>query len=405
MSVLQIKTPRWAKPLLVTGLHRYKGAKGGRSSGKSHFFAENLVELAVRNQDLQWVCIREIQRSLKFSAKKLVESKIESLNVGGLFEVQQAEIKRRDGKGVIIFEGMQDHTADSIKSLEDFDGCWVEEAQNLSHRSIELLDPTFRRNDSELWFSWNPDQPDDAVEKLLLDNPDAMVVHVNYIDNPWCPESMIKLAERQRRIDIEKYNHIWLGEYNVKSEAIIFSGRYTVDEFEPGPDWSGPYQGMDFGFAEDPFAAVRLWIHEHRLFIEYETGGVGVELDHIPNRVKADIPGFEKYKTRADNSRPDSISYLRRHGLPKIIAAAKGKGSIEDGIDHMKSYDKIVVHPRCKNSIYELGHYRYKVDKMSGEVLPIIIDKDNHWIDSSRYALEPVMKQSSYNLNNVRGAA
>ena len=380
---------------------RYLGAKGGRTSGKSHFFAESLVEKSLCNANLQWICIREIQRSLRFSAKKLIEQKIAEMNVGSAFEIMGPEIRRRGGNGIIIFEGMQDHTADSIKSLEGFDGAWIEEAQSLSVRSVELLDPTLRKDYTQLWFSWNPDQPDDAVEQLLLvDNPDAVVVHCTYLDNPWTPDSAFKLAARQRRLDIEKYNHVWLGHYNVKSEAIIFSGCYTVDEFEPGEDWDGPYQGLDFGFSEDPMAALRMWIHDNRLFIEYEAGGTGIELDQTAAVLKRDIPDFDKYVTRADSARPDSISYLRRHGLPRIRGAAKGKGSVEDGIDHIKSFDRVIVHPRCTNTIYELGHYRYKLDK-GGNVLPTIIDKDNHWIDCGRYGLEPVRKQNTYNLDNV----
>jgi len=400
VDALRIKTPRWSVPLLNSDA-RYLGAKGGRTSGKSHFFAESLVEKSLCNANLQWICIREIQRSLRFSAKKLIEQKIAEMNVGSAFEIMGPEIRRRGGNGIIIFEGMQDHTADSIKSLEGFDGAWIEEAQSLSVRSVELLDPTLRKDYTQLWFSWNPDQPDDAVEQLLLvDNPDAVVVHCTYLDNPWTPDSAFKLAARQRRLDIEKYNHVWLGHYNVKSEAIIFSGCYTVDEFEPGEDWDGPYQGLDFGFSEDPMAALRMWIHDNRLFIEYEAGGTGIELDQTAAVLKRDIPDFDKYVTRADSARPDSISYLRRHGLPRIRGAAKGKGSVEDGIDHIKSFDRVIVHPRCTNTIYELGHYRYKLDK-GGNVLPTIIDKDNHWIDCGRYGLEPVRKQNTYNLDNV----
>ena len=200
-DTLQIKTPRWSLPLLEPS--RYKGAKGGRASGKSHFFAELLVEEHVRDKDLQSVCIREIQKSLKFSAKKLVEDKIRALGVSHLFDITLTEIRRLGGHGIIIFQGMQDHTADSIKSLEGFDRAWCEESQSLSARSIELLIPTIRKPGSELWFSWNPEQHDDAVENLFRNNPDSILVHVNYTDNPWCPDEMFKLADWQRKSDYE----------------------------------------------------------------------------------------------------------------------------------------------------------------------------------------------------------
>ena len=162
---LEIATPRWCLPLLQP--RRYKGAKGGRSSGKSHFYAEYLVQEMVEDPDLRFVCIREVQRSLRYSAKALIEDKIRKLGVSHLFDPLDREIRRRGGKGVVIFEGMQNHTADSIKSLEGFRRCWVEEAHNLSKRSLELLTPTIRAEGSEIWFSWNPETPDAPVEKLF----------------------------------------------------------------------------------------------------------------------------------------------------------------------------------------------------------------------------------------------
>ena len=162
---LQILTPRWAIPLLCK--KRYKGAKGGRGSGKSHFFAEMIVEEHISDADTQSVCIREIQKSLKFSAKKLIEDKIYSMGVSNLFDITQTEIRNVKGRGIIIFQGMQDHTADSIKSLEGFNRAWCEEAQSLSNRSMELLLPTIRAQGSELWFSWNPENETDPIEELF----------------------------------------------------------------------------------------------------------------------------------------------------------------------------------------------------------------------------------------------
>ena len=150
---LQIDTPRAFLPLLQPS--RYKGAHGGRGSGKSYFFAELLVERCLM-QKTHAVCIREIQKSLNQSVKKLIEEKIEVLGVAKYFEVQESLIKGKNGS-LIIFQGMQNHTADTIKSLQGYDIAWVEEAQSLSARSLELLRPTIRKEGSEIWFSWNPD--------------------------------------------------------------------------------------------------------------------------------------------------------------------------------------------------------------------------------------------------------
>jgi phage terminase large subunit len=150
---------------------RYKGAWGGRGSGKSHTFAEMMVEAHILDQKRSSVCVREIQKSLNQSVKRLLELKIESMNAGAYFEVQDAVIKSRKGDGRIIFQGMQNHTADSIKSLEGYDCAWVEEAQSLSQRSLDLLRPTLRKPGSELWFTWNPRSSDDPVDLLLRGPP------------------------------------------------------------------------------------------------------------------------------------------------------------------------------------------------------------------------------------------
>jgi phage terminase large subunit len=401
---LDLKVPRWAVPLLKPA--RYKGAKGGRSSGKSHFMAERVVKRAVSDPNLRFVCIREVQRSLQFSAKALIESKIRSLGVAHLFLVQERLIRRRGGRGLIIFEGLQDHTADSIKSLEDFGGAWVEEAQSLSKRSLELLLPTIRVEGSEIWFSWNPETPDAPVETLFrelagdaypLRSGSAVgdgyaVVHVNYLENPFVPQVSRDDAARVIRIDPDDYEHIWLGGYNSKSEAQVLRGKWVVDEFEPAKDWDGPYHGADFGFAEDPTALVRCWVHANRLYIEQEAWKIELETNHMVQHWTNAVPDLEGYTIRADSARPETISYLRQHGLPKVIGVDKWPGSVRDGIAHLRHYEKIVVHPRCEHTQEEFKLYSYKVDRLTGDVLPEIMDRHNNVPDAIRYALAPLIQ-------------
>lgn len=203
---------------------RYKGAWGGRGSGKSHFFAELLIEDCLRFPGLRAVCIREVQKSLKDSAKRLVEDKIRSLGVGSAFEVLEKEI-RTPGNGLIIFQGMQDHTAESIKSLEGFDRAWIEEAQSLSDRSLTLLRPTIRKDESEIWASWNPRRKADAIDQFLRNDPpnDAVVVKANWKDNPFFPE----VLESERLHDLERYperyGHVWEGEYATITEGAYYA--------------------------------------------------------------------------------------------------------------------------------------------------------------------------------------
>lgn len=390
---LNIPTAEWAEPLLSPA--RYKGAKGGRASGKSHHFAEAAVEDMVCDPDLRFVCIREVQRSLKFSAKSLIESKIRSLGVSHLFTVLTTEIRRNGGNGVMIFEGMQDHTADSLKSLEGFGRAWVEEAQSLSKRSLELLIPTIRAPGSELWFSWNPESADDPVDQFLVANKpeNATVVHCSYLDNPFCPEVMFEEAERMRRVDPEAYAHIWLGEYNQRSDAKVLGGKVVVQDFEPLDGWDGPYHGADFGFAQDPMVLVRCWVADNRLWIERESYRIGLELDHAAREWEDKVPGFSRYVVRGDAAAPQSISYLKRHGVPRMEAAPKWSGSVEDGIRFLRQFEEIVIHPRCTHAQEEARLYSYKVDKRTGDILPDIEDRHNHVWDAVRYALAPLIKQ------------
>lgn len=393
---LEILTPRWFLPFIPP--NRYKGVKGGRGSGKSHTVAEAQVERAIVDPNYRLVCIREIQKSLKFSSKALIESKIRQFGVSHLFDITMNEIKRVDGEGIMIFQGMQDHTADSIKSLEGFDCAWVEEAQNLSYRSLQLLRPTIRKSGSEIWFTWNPDQESDAVDDFfnsaIANQAEGFVLaHVNYDQNPLLPEELLKEMEYDRKYNPATFGHVWLGEYNIKSDAQIFAGKFIIDEFTPESDWHGPYQGLDFGFAQDPTAAVRCWVYDNELYIEYEAGKIGLELDETAPFLMKKIPDFEKYVERADSARPESISFLRRHGLGRIEAVGKWSGSVEDGIEHIKSYKRVVIHPRCENTAREFRLYSYKVDKKSGDILPVVLDQNNHYIDALRYALNPLIQK------------
>jgi phage terminase large subunit len=245
-----------------------------------------------------------------------------------------------------------------------------------------------------LWFTWNPDQPDDPVEQLFNDNPDAIVVHVNYDANPWCPDEMKKLANWQRGKDYERYSHIWLGGFNTKSEAQIFK-HWRVDDFVPDYSFGDPLYGADFGFANDPTCFVRCWIKDNRLYIDQDAGRVGLELDDTANYILNHDPSASKYAIRADSARPESISYLKRNGLPRITAVEKWPGSVEDGVEFIKSFDEIVIHPRCKDMIEEARLYSYKVDSRTGDIQPKIDDDNNHRWDAVRYALAPIIKRQS----------
>lgn len=384
MSTLQIQTPRVYVPLLAEA--RYKGAYGGRGSGKSHNFAEMLIEECIREKT-DAVCLREIQKSLKFSVKKLLENKIASMNAGAYFEVQNEQIKSVNG-GVIIFQGMQDHTSESIKSLEGFKIAWFEEAQTASQRSLDLLRPTIRSPGSQLWFSWNPRFATDPVDQLLrgpTPPPNAIVVEANYSDNPWLPAELLEEMEYDKRRDPDKYAHIWLGKYQSNTSSRVFKN-WTIEEFEVDPN-AVIRQGADWGFSVDPTVLVQAYIVGRRLYIPHEAYRVGCEIVDTPALFMS-LPDAEKWPMVADSARPETISHLRKNGFPKITAAIKGPKSVEEGIGFLQGFD-IVVHPRCTHTIDELTLYSYKTDPLDeSKVLPVLADKDNHVMDALRYAME-----------------
>jgi phage terminase large subunit len=200
---------------------RYKGAYGGRGGAKSHFFAEELVELCC-NAPIRAVCIREVQNSIRDSVRQLLVDKIEKFGVGWFFEVLDNEIRGKNGS-LVIFRGMQHYNAETIKSLEAYDVAWVEEAQTLSAKSLELLRPTIRKEGSELWFSWNPRHRTDPVDIFFRKNPhpESVAVMVSWKDNRWFPDVLRKEMEHDRRIDPEIAEHVWDGAYGMQQGAIL----------------------------------------------------------------------------------------------------------------------------------------------------------------------------------------
>lgn len=401
MSVLDIPTAEVFVPLLEPhrlGGPRYKGAHGGRGSGKSRFFGGLLVDYALSFPGLRAVCVRETQRSLRFSSKLLIEDEIRRHGVGRYFRVMDKEI-RTPGGGVIIFEGMKNHTADSIKSLEEFDVAFIEEGQKLSARSWDLLTPTLRKSGAEIWSAWNPEQPTDPVDEFFRGqnpHPDAVKVEANWRDNPWFPESLRADMEHDRRTDPDKYAHVWEGGYLTLSEARVFRN-WRVEEFET-PAEAVFYFGADWGFSIDPTVLVRCFIdHEaRRLYVDREAYKIGCEIDRTPELFDAldpENPGMaRKWVITADSARPETIAYMRRHGYPRMVPSIKGAGSVQEGIEFLRSFE-IIVHPRCRHTIDELTFYRYKQDPKTDEVLPILEDKKNHVIDALRYAIERLRRR------------
>jgi phage terminase large subunit len=200
LSVLKRAVAEVFEPLLKPA--RSKGAYGGRGSGKSHFFGEQLVEDCLAEPGMLAVCIREVQKTLAQSSKRLIEDKIAGMGVAAQFRIYTDKIQT-PGDGLIVFLGMADHTAESIKSLEGYKRAWIEEAQSLSHRSLTLLRPTIRAEGSEIWASWNARRKSDAIDEFLRAKQpaNAVVVKANWRDNPFFPA----VLEEERKLDLSLY--------------------------------------------------------------------------------------------------------------------------------------------------------------------------------------------------------
>ena len=214
------------------------------------------------------------------------------------------------------------------------------------------------------------------------------MVKINHMDNPFFPEVLRKEMEYDRSRDVEKYEHIWLGAYQRSSESRVFKN-WTIEEFER-PKGTVYRLGADWGYSVDPSTLIRCSVEENRLYIDYEAYMVGCEIVNLPDLFDR-VPESRKWFIRADSARPETISYMQKHGYPKMQAAQKGKNSVDEGITFLQSFD-IVVHPRCVHTIDELKTYSYKRDTLTDEVLPVLEDKNNHVIDALRYACEGIRK-------------
>jgi phage terminase large subunit len=198
--------------------------------------------------------------------------------------------------------------------------------------------------------------------------------------------------EYDRRVDPESAAHVWDGEFSVRNAAAVFHGKWIIDSFETPTDAAGPYQGADWGFSQDPTVLTRSWIKDKKLFIEYEAYKVGCEIEDTPELFDR-IPMARNYRIYGDVARPETISHVKNKGF-RIEGAEKWKGSVEDGIAFIRSFEKIIIHPRCKHTAYEARMYSHKVDRLTGDPLPDIEDKHNHCWDSVRYGLFKLIRIS-----------
>lgn len=416
LTQVESDSPTVTMPLLLEPLLKKKPCItlfGGRGSSKTRSVVGYLIEMA-RSSRQRILCCREIQGSIADSSKQELEDEIVRQGVQDEFRITDREIEHLTSGSTFLFEGLYRNLT-KIKGKAGITICWIEEAENVSQMSWDVLDPTIRAEGSQMIVTFNPKQPEDPIYKELVtpykdkmvnnvyEDDDTCLIKINYTENPWWTQTLERKKEKMRKNDFDRYLWVYEGEFLSITNEQVLGGKWTVEEFDIDdfgdkvagtrflPD--GPYYGADWGFAQDPTTLVRCWIWDNKLYIDYEAGGVGIEIEDTPELFTR-IPDAQNYVIRADCARPETISHVANKGF-KIEGATKWSGSVEDGVAYLRSFDSIVIHPRCKNVIHEAKNYKHKTDRLTGDILPDIVDKDNHFMDALRYALQPMIQSGT----------
>lgn len=408
---MALKLPDWGLKFLLAIRIRFKIIRGGRGSAKSHTVARCLLVRAME-QKTRVLCAREFQNSIKESVHQLLSDIINDPENGflGYFEILETEIRHIDNGSEFFFKGLA-RQINSIKSIEGIDIAWIEEAQTVSQKSLDILIPTVRKEGSELWFTYNPDLDSDPVHILANSKRDDLkTIDVNWNNNPFISQVLIDEKDAAYASNPSKAENIWGGKTRKNSEQHVFKN-WKIIAFEPDESFGPAYQGLDFGFSQDPMAFVRMYVHsEHkRIYFRYAIAKKGI----LPNSMAPFlemVPDVKKYNTIADSARPELVAHLKADGF-KIESAQKWPGSVEDGVQWMQDYE-LIVHPDCLKASYatedekytidhEFNNYSFKVDKRTGLITSDLEDKDNHYTDAGRYGLQRFIKKKKSVFDNL----
>lgn len=397
----------------LTRKARHTILHGGRAGGKSWSIAIYLVALAY-TQPVKILCVREVQISIKDSVHSLLRQIIESHDVfRDFFEVLESEIRGRNGS-LFSFRGMRKESAHSIKSYEGYDLCWIEEAQALSRRSIDLLIPTIRKSGSRLIWSMNPEFEEQPVYQdfIVTERTDTTRAEVLYTDNPFVSDETKADAELDKRTDFAKYRHIWLGGLREKGKGMIFPDFHVVENidlvalpfgynkekdlrrygfvrrtpFEREYGTGSVFCGLDWGHSTSPTHVVFGWITKERIIVIAEYRGVEKTLDQLATEIPAAIPLLKERHIPiwADSSRPESINFLKTRGL-NVKSVPKWKNSVLEGIEKLKTAT-LEICEKCEDTIKDFSLYSWKLDaneEPTGEPEK----KHDHGPDALRYAV------------------
>jgi phage terminase large subunit len=402
---------------LVNEAARFKVLYGGRGGAKSWSIARALIIIAMREypenpstgERTSWpipldtaavpcliVCAREFQSTIRDSVHRIISQQIFLMGLGRYFVIEKTSIRCLLTGAEFVFKGIA-RDPNGIRSLEGGKYWWLEEAHNISAESWEIIEPTARRKGSEIWCSYNPDTDEELNEHTI---PKAIVKKINWRQNHWFPPELDAARRHMLRTDPEAYDHVWEGNTKRLTDAVIFKNKYVITTFIT-PSWAQFRFGADFGFAVDPSTLIRMWMGPRMedlngrdafksrecLYIDQEAYAVGCDLRDMDRLMYSKVEQSKRWPIKGDGSRPESISFLRGEGY-NITAAEKWPGSVDDGIAHLRAFDKIYIHESCQWMATEARLYSYKVDKKTGLILPDVKDAHNHCWDACRYGLD-----------------
>lgn len=377
--------------------------KGGRGSGKSQSLAAiGILESYI--DDGVILCCREIQKSVSDSIYSMLVSYIEDKGLSGDFKILNTSITNIKTGAEFIFAGLKSNIT-SIKSINKLRVVLVDEAENVTQNSWDILLPTPRYGDVRIYVVFNPRFEDDPTYQEFVAKTDKrkLVIDIQYTDNPFFPPSLERQRQRDANGDAGRYAWVWKGKFLQITEASILAKKLVTRAYEVDDSFGDPLIGVDWGFSNDPNAVTESYVKDNTLYIRNAAKKIGLELDDTAEWLIKHVPKIKQYTSRADNARPETISKVKHdkeNPIPLIKACKKWKGCVEDGIAQLQSFDEIVIHPDADCCKAELTAYSFKKDKFD-EITAIPLDADNHFADSLRYGIEPYIGKGRFSYDNI----
>lgn len=406
---MNFNIPKKFKQMFI-GKYRYIILYGGRGGAKTHVACKYLLIQGMLSHKTILIT-REYQSSIKDSTYSELKNMIYQNNLTDYYEIKHDTIvgkKSYNCNTKFIFKGLA-RDINTIKSTADIDICFVEEAETIKAYDWDVLIPTVRKANSQIIIAFNPiEEQSDTYQRFVINKPPhSLVIEINYLDNPFLSDTALAEIEYMKEKNYSKYEHIYLGKPISMTEDVVFKEYFKIDnlnithnkrDFLYNDKKIYPLYGLDFGFSVDPTAIIEVFLLDNDIiYINREIYEHKLLITKYAELIKQKMPESINKQFYCDNARPDSIAQLNHDGL-NCEGATKSKGSIEAGIEYLKG-KQIIVNPDCKNMIYELYNYKYKIDRTTSQITTDIIDANNHLIDALRYALYKQISEAKKPLN------